>query len=622
MCGVAGFAGIGSRDNALARLKAMTDRLVHRGPDGEGRWLDPERLVALGHRRLAIIDPEGGFQPMWDAELTVGVSFNGEIYNHRDLRRTLEAKGHRFHADHSDTEVLVHGWKEWGEGLFERLNGMFAAAIYDRRAATVVLARDRMGEKPMYWSHRKGLFAFASELTALLAHPDVPRALSRRGLVKFLAHCFVPAPHTLLADVYKLRPGTLVRYRLTDDRIDERSYWTFRVEPDDRQVRRREDDLAAELAALLRQATERRLESDVPLGFLLSGGMDSSAVVAMAAGKVPPETLRTFAIGFVEPSFDESGWARRAAQAIGTVHADEICSLDGMRDGIAQLLGRIDDPPGDPSILPTHQVCSFARRHVTVALSGDGGDELFAGYDPFRALGPASVYRRFVPRAADSALASLAAALPHGTANMSLDFKLRRSLRGVRYSAEFWNPVWLGALSPDELADFAAGPIDVEDVYSEALAIWRSAESSDPVDRTLEFYTRLYLPDNNLAKTDRASMLASLELRAPFLDNDLVNFARTLPSHFKLRRGSTKYLLRQSLRQVLPADILARRKKGFGIPLAAWLKTMKEPGVPDFLPRRWLNDRWREHASGQRDWRHLLWCSLALGHSPLFGAEP
>jgi len=618
MCGIAGFAGGIGATEAPAVLRAMTAAIAHRGPDGDGFWSDPAAGVHLGHLRLAIIDRSGGYQPMWDAGETVGVVFNGEIYNHRELRAELETAGHRFRSAGSDTEVLIHGWREWGEGLFARLNGMFAFALFDRRTAELILARDRFGEKPLYWHARDGFVAFASELTALVAHPAVPRVADRRALVKFLAHGFFPAPNTALKDVRKLPAGHFLRIPVAG-RTDPtpRAYWRFKVRPDGALAQRPADDLAAELRDLLGRAVRRRLESEVPLGFLLSGGVDSSAVVALAAGTPGLRQPQTFAMGFAEPSYDESGWARAVAAAVGSKHAEEICDLAAARDELPGLLARLDEPIADPSILPTYQVCRHARRSVTVALSGDGGDELFAGYDTFRALGPARLYRALVPRGLDPLFAAAAGFLPRSDANMSFDFKMRRALRGAAFPAELWNPVWLGPLGPDEISDMMSAPADPEDLYAEALAAWRGSEAEGTTDRTLEFYTRFYLSDGILAKTDRASMLNSLELRAPFLDPEVADFAARLPASLKLRGGTGKWLLKHALRGIVPDDVLARPKKGFGIPVAAWLRDLTPPAPDGSAEDAWFARLWYEHGAGRRDGRNALFAWLSMRYCPV-----
>ncbi len=615
MCGIAGFAGAGDAGD----LKAMTDALAHRGPDGEGFYRDPVARVFLGMRRLAVIDIATGQQPMSDAEGDVWVVFNGEIYNHRDLRRELEARGHRFRTRHSDTEVLVHGYKEWGERLPARLNGMFAFAVYDRRLRILLLARDRFGEKPLYWRQTGAGFAFASELPALARHTAHPALeLDPLSVRKFFAYALFPAPASPYRGVEKLPAGGTLTVDIASGRIRRDSYWTFRLDPVPWPVgRAQEAAWIEELRHLLAQAVQRRLESDVPLGIFLSGGIDSSAVLALAAQARPAGPIDSFTIGFAEPSFDESRFAEAVAAAVGNRHQCEVCDLETARGLLPGLLGRLGEPIGDSSILPTYLLCRFARRHVTVALSGDGGDELFAGYDPFRALRMAAWYRRLVPRRVHPALRWVAGLLPRSDANLSLDFKLRRTLRGLAHPPALWSPVWIGAFGPDELAELARGPVDPEEVYAEAIQAWEENPELGLVDRTLTFFTRFYLQDGILTKTDRASSLVSLEARAPLLDNDLVEFARRLPHEMKFRNGQTKYILKSALRGVVPDLAIDRRKKGFGMPLSRWLRELPRPPVESGLPldTARLATKWDEHRVGRADHRHGLWCWLSLHHA-------
>ncbi|NQV57933.1 MAG: asparagine synthase (glutamine-hydrolyzing) [Rhodospirillales bacterium] len=618
MCGIAGFIGAGDETD----IRKMTAAIEHRGPDGEGYFVDEINRVFLGHRLLSVIDISDGAQPMWNRSHSIGVIFNGEIYNHRNLRSELESLGHQFTTDHSDTEVLVHGYEQWGENLPEHLNGMFAFAIYDRRNHQIFLSRDRFGEKPLFFTDQPGLFAFASEINSLLCHSALAPNINPVALQKFFAFGFLPAPWTPYKNIFKLHAGQSLTYRLKEMRLTKKRYWKFKIEPFERKPSLAEEkDWAQELRHLLSQAVHRRLESDVPLGFLLSGGIDSSAILALAAEHMDAERIESFTIGFTEPSFDESGFASSMAQRVGSNHHLEICDFDAAMTLIPSILAKQGEPIGDSSIIPSHMVCEFARRNVTVALSGDGGDELFAGYDPFKALALAQWYQRLVPKKLHNAVCLLAARMPKSDANMSLDFKLRRSLRGVYFRPALWNPVWMGALGPDDISDLFSEHLDVDELYSEAIELWDNCASDNHIDRTMEFFTNLYLSDDILVKSDRASMGVSLELRTPFLDIDLVNFARRLPASVKFAKGEGKLILKKALEGILPDDIIRRRKKGFGIPLSRWLKNMPIPPLDDpklqSMDMSWLADKWHRHATGKTDERHALWCWLALHHMPL-----
>jgi len=611
MCGIAGFVGEGDERT----LRAMSDAMIHRGPDGSGAFIDEAKRVFLAHRRLAVLDIAGGDQPMWNEDGRIGIIFNGEIYNHPELRRELVAKGHVFRSDHSDTEVLVHGYEEWGAELPLRLNGMFAFAIYDRIRQKLFLGRDRFGKKPLYYAARPGFFAFASELSALLRHPGVDREIDDRALRKYFAYGFIPAPISLYRGVAKLPGGHRLSYDVASDSVTTARYWLFTIEPPDRLPADPEVEWGEELRSLLSQAVKRRLISDVPLGIFLSGGIDSSAVLAFATRHAPPEQTATFSIGFHEKSFDESSYASGVAALFRSAHNHQMLSLDKASELIPHVLSRLDEPMGDSSILPTFLLCRYARQRVTVALGGDGGDELFAGYDPFKALGPATWYRRLVPGWAHKRVRSLAELLPVSERNMGLDFKIKRGLRGVSYPESAWNPAWLGALDPSELQELFRQPVHHEDVFEEAIAAWNNSGADNPVDKTLEFYTRFYLQDDILTKVDRASMMVSLEVRAPFLDNDVVDFARRIPHQYKFRDGQTKYLLKRALEGILPRDIIHRKKKGFGVPLARWLKDLQEPDTALRAPAidaAWVDRKWREHRAGKADHRLFLWCWIVL----------
>lgn len=610
MCGISGFVGEGDHTD----LQRMNTAQYHRGPDGEGQYHDQERRLYLGHRRLAILDLAGGQQPMWNEDGQVGVVFNGEIYNFTALRERLEKCGHRFQSSHSDTEVLVHGYEEWGEQLPELLSGMFAFAIYDRRQQRLFLARDRMGKKPLFYTCQLGVFAFASELSGLLAHRHVKQDIDAAALRKFFAYGFLPAPNSLYRGVKKLPGGYTLTYDLPTGAMRSRCYWRFAIEPAALTTVKPEEILAEELRHLLGEAVKTRLRSDVPIGVFLSGGIDSSATLALAGLVLPSSELHTFSIGFQEPSFDESEYARRVATHFGSQHHERLFSLEQARALADEVVNKLDEPLGDASLLPTYLLSRFARERITVALGGDGGDELFAGYDPFHALRWASAYQKLLPKWIDPALRFLVGLLPLSSRNMSLDFKLRRALRGVKYPSCYWNPIWLGAIGPEEVADLFAEPTPPEELFSEALTVWNESASKLLIDRTLEFYTRLYLQDDILVKLDRATMMTSLEGRSPFLDNAVVDFARRLPAGLKYRNGVTKYILKKAMKPLLPNEVLQRRKKGFGVPLLNWLRDWPAPnltGLPG-ISQQWLREKWSEHQRGKADHRQLLWCSIAL----------
>ncbi len=610
MCGIAGFAGSGERGH----LERMTTALTHRGPDDSGLWCEEKTGVYLGHRRLSIIDLAGGHQPMWTADGQLGIVFNGEIYNYADLREELTKLGHRFHTDHSDTEVLLIAYREWGEEMTSRLNGMWAFVIYDRAARRLFASRDRFGKKPFYYCHKGGDFIFASELRAMDHHPAVPRSLSILALKKYFAYGYIPSPHSIYEGVRKLPAGCSLTFELDSRRLKVRPYWDFVIEPFEENPENCEDAWAEELRHLLEKSVQRRLMSDVPLGIFLSGGIDSSAIAAFAAKHVPQGELNTFSIGFTEAGFDESEHALKIARKLRTHHRAETLDLDKARELLPGIVARLDEPMGDSSLLPTYLLSQITRKHVTVALGGDGGDELFAGYDPFRALKRAGLYSKLVPKPVHMGIRMAAGWIPVSHTNISLDFKIKRTLRGLSYPWNVRCPVWMGPLDPKEIRGLFQEKTPLEELYSEAIEAWDGCRQSNLVDRTMQFYVKLYLQDDILTKVDRASMMNSLEARSPFLDIDFVNFVRRIPNTYKYRNGTTKYILKKALEPVLPKSILHRSKKGFGIPIGRWLND--HPGFffgedsPSSLPMlhpAFIENKRAAHATGKNDERAFLW---------------
>jgi asparagine synthase (glutamine-hydrolysing) len=627
MCGIAGFVGQGDR----GVLQRMTDAIAHRGPDDDGHWIGESAGVFLGHRRLAIVDLSGGAQPMWTADRQLGVVFNGEIYNHAELRAELKALGCQFATDHSDTEVLLHGYREWGDAFIERLNGMWAFVIYDRAKNRLFGSRDRFGKKPLYYFHEDGTFGWASELSALLQHPRCPRNLDALSLQKYFAYAYIPAPRSIYERVSKLPGGHCFSYDLTQRQLRKWRYWEFVIEPQnvvlaERYLRKPKDKKAA-LAAeetwlhpireTLERAVQRRLMSDVPLGVFLSGGIDSSAIAALAAKHVPAGQLNTFAIGFNEPSFDESAHARFVAERLGTAHREEILDLDQALNLLPKIVAQLDEPLGDGSLLPTYLLSRFTRQHVTVALGGDGGDELFCGYDPFRALKAAELYAKLVPRPVHAGIRFLAARLPVSHENLSLDFKIKRTLMGLSYPPPLWNAVWMSALEPRDLTQLFREPCEEEEIYSEAITAWDHCRQKNPIDRALQFWTNLYLQDGILAKVDRASMMNSLEARSPFLDLEFVDLARRIPWQLKLHRAQTKWILKKALEPLLPPEIIARRKKGFGMPIGRWLRQGRfefdHRSLAPHLDTALAERKHAAHLQGKSDERLFLWSYWLLG---------
>jgi asparagine synthase (glutamine-hydrolysing) len=413
-------------------------------------------------------------------------------------------------------------------------------------------------------------------------------------------------------------PGAWLRYDLQSHNLDITEYWKFTLTPDDALTDECEDELAEELRSLLMNAVRRRMMSDVPLGVFLSGGLDSSTALIGATEALGRGAVRTFTIGFTDPSFDESHYARQVAGAFGSIHRERVLDIALAGRRIPEVLAALDEPMGDASILPTYLLCQFARENVTVALSGDGGDELFAGYDPFMALSPARTYDRLMPRAGHALARFVATRLRRSDKNMSFDFKVRRTLAGLSYPWPMRNPVWMAPLDPKEWAAVFNAPMRAEDVYGDAMAVWEREPKLDTIDRTLEFFARFYLPNDILTKVDRAAMMVSLESRAVFLDNDVVAFCQRLPNRFKLRRGVRKYLLKKALARDLAPAILNRAKKGFGIPVSKWLRSI--PPDPPLTPIEGFRmaevaRRWADHRANRADNRLFLWNWMSLHYS-------
>ncbi len=611
MCGICGFAGPGD----ASVLEAMNRRQAHRGPDGQGSYhFAPARLF-MAHNRLAIVDLAGGAQPMATADDRLTITFNGEIYNHAELRRELEGLGHRFLTDHCDTEVLLHGYSEWGTRLPERLNGMWAFALHDRARNQLFLSRDRFGKKPLFTAARPGLFAFASELSALMEHPAIPTDISHMALKKYFAYGFIPAPHSLYSAARKLPAGHNLMVDLADLSTRLTRYWSFCVEPDPVVQKKPEAYWGEAIRDTLERAVVRRLMSDVPLGVFLSGGIDSTSVTALASRHVTG--LKTFSIGFEEASFDESAHSLRAAALYGTTHHQNTLSLTTALSLLPELAARLDEPMGDSSLLPTYLLCRDTRAHVTVALGGDGADELFAGYATFKALRAAEAYAALCPKPMHKALCLVAARMPVSHGYMTMGYKVKRFLQGVAGPNRLWNPLWLAPASREELEELFSEPCDQEEVYQEAIEAWEECPSRDLVDKTLEFYTRFYMQDGILVKVDRASMLNALEVRAPYLDIEMVDLARRIPHAYKLRHGQTKYILKKALEPLMPKDILYRSKQGFGAPVGLWfqqgrLNLPEAEGFASPSPLAGLNAGFAaatalEHRQGRADHRLLLW---------------
>jgi asparagine synthase (glutamine-hydrolysing) len=616
MCGIAGILDIRARRPIEKTvLVAMRDVIRHRGPDGEGVHLEPG--VGLGHRRLSIIDVAGGAQPLYNEDGSVVVIYNGEIYNYRSLVDELVSLGHRFRT-RSDTEVIVHAWEEWGERSVERFNGMFAFALWDRNRGQAFLARDRLGIKPLYYAELPdGRVLFGSELKALLAHPGLPREIDPFAVEEFFALGYVAEPRSIYRAVKKLEPG----HTLIADRrgLTLRRYWDVVLGA---RHRGSEEELGEELVARFREAVQKRLMSEVPLGAFLSGGVDSSSVVAMMA-QVSPDPVNTCSIRFGEKDFDESRYAAEVADRYRTNHRLATVAVDdfGLVDRLASLY---DEPFADSSSMPTYRVCELARRGVTVALSGDGGDESFAGYRRYRWHSYEERVRALVPGALRAPFFGLL---------------------GRLYPKADWAPKVLRAKST--LEALALDPVEgyfhsvsilsdplrrrlFRDSFRRELGRYHAIEvlkrhldraPEHPLSRVQYLDLKTYLPGDILTKVDRASMAHSLEVRVPILDYEFVEWVAGLPPEMKLRGREGKYLFKKAMESYLPKTLLYRPKMGFAVPLASWFRgplrarvkeALASPALLDtgIFDERFLARMVEEHGSGLRDFSAAIWSVL------------
>ena len=619
MCGIAGIFDLtGEREFSRQQLETMNQTQFHRGPDEGGVFLEPG--VALAHRRLSIIDLASGQQPMRSEDGQLCVVYNGEIYNFREIAAELRQRGHQFRT-HCDTEVVLYAWREWGERCVDRFRGMFAFALYDRGARTLFLARDRFGIKPLFFAILDdGRVLFGSELKVLKAHPDLPRRIRPSALEDYFALGYVPDPDTIYRDVHKLNPGHTLLLRRGEAAAAQRCYWDLPFTP---LPTAGEADLEAELLARVREAVQVRLVSEVPLGAFLSGGVDSSAVVATMAG-LQQEPVNTCAIGFDVPRFNETDFARSVAERYGTNHLERTVSADDfdLLDGLAALY---DEPYADSSAIPTYRVCQLARERVTVALSGDGGDEHFAGYRRYRLHMGEERARGLMPLGLRRPLfGALGRIYPKADwaprflrAKTTFQALARTSVQAYLHSVSICRAEQRSQLFSPALKRALAG-YSVEAVFERHAA---NCPAADPLSLIQYLDMKTYLAGDILTKVDRASMAHSLEVRVPLLDHPLTEWVSGLGPGCKLRAGEGKYVLKKAFEPYLPREVLYRPKMGFGVPLADWFRGplkdrlrrslleggLADTGLFDGATLRRLVD---EHQRGLRDHSAPLWTLL------------
>jgi asparagine synthase (glutamine-hydrolysing) len=621
MCGLVGIFDLrGSGDIDRGLLDRMNETQFHRGPDEGGLHVEPG--VGLGHRRLSIIDLASGQQPLFNEDHSVVVVYNGEIYNFQDLAEELAALGHTFRT-HSDTEVIVHAWEQWGEACVERIRGMFAFALWDRNRQVLFLARDRLGIKPLYYAESDGgRLLFGSELKALLCHTDWPRRIDPQAVEEYFAFGYVPEPKTIFARARKLPPGHTLLVRRGAPVPEPREYWDVPFTPHAGAAD--EAALGLELIERLREAVDIRLVSEVPLGAFLSGGVDSSAVVAMMAQLNPDDPVNTCSIGFGDPKFNETAFAQQMADRYATNHWVEQVDPDAF-DLIDTLAGLYDEPYADSSAIPTYRVCELARRRVTVALSGDGGDENFAGYNRHRWHMDEERFRRWLPQGLRGPLFGLAGRLYPRLDGAPKVLRAKSTLQALARDSV---AAYMRSISV--VYDDLRGPLFAEGFRRElagyhADQVMRRhmarAPTRDPLSVVQYLDMKMYLPGDILTKVDRASMAHALEVRVPILDHKFVEWASGLPPDLKLRGQEGKYLFKKALEPHVPNDVLYRPKMGFAVPLGSWFRGPLRQRVRDALSSEVLADTGifdlgfvgrlvDDHQSGKNDYSASLWSLL------------
>jgi asparagine synthase (glutamine-hydrolysing) len=611
MCGITGFVGKGTE----ADLLRMTTSLRYRGPDFQGGQVVEN--VGFGHARLSIIDlSEGANQPFFNPDKSIGMVFNGEIYNYLANKEYLHKLNKYTFSTTSDTEVLLYLYQEFGLGMFEKLNGMFAFGLYDFQKKQMLLARDRMGKKPLYYGVFGNTLVYASEPKAILQHPLVSKELNLDALNAYLTFDYVPTPLSIFKNIHKLEPGHYLIFK--DGAIQEKkAFWNITFKHQDIGF----EDAKTQLDALLNDATACRLVADVPLGIFLSGGLDSSTV-AYYAQKNSSTPIKTYSIGFEEKSYDETDYAKAVAEKLGTDHHLQILTGQDSVKLVPEILPKLDEPFADPSVIPTYLLSKFTRQEVTVALGGDGSDELMAGYPTFTSeyFRP---YYAAMPQFIKALTTKLAGVLPVNDGNISLDFKVKQFLKGFEANPRYTHTLWMGSFTPNNKQQLFSAQALSQITNGHGLQAVDAAIAEVPnanaFDQLLNTYYRTYLIDDILVKVDRASMYASLEVRAPFLDYRVVDFLNSLPKAYKQQGYKTgKHILKELMRDKLPNDIIDRPKKGFGIPLSSWLRQDLKPFCNELLSESalqahglfnsdYVQQLKNEHFAVKQNHRKLLW---------------
>jgi asparagine synthase (glutamine-hydrolysing) len=620
MCGICGIAvSRGGPQISREILERMNESITHRGPDEDGFYVNDK--VGLASRRLSIIDLSGGRQPISNEDGTMKIVLNGEIYNYRELRSYLEKHGHDFHTQ-SDTEVILHLYEEFGTDCVQHLDGIFAFAIWNENTQELMLARDRMGIKPMYYTHLPDWqFIFGSEMKAILSNPAVERKIDLIALNEYLSYEYVPTPRTIIRNVWRLEAGHFLIYNRRGVEVHAYDSLTFRQSESRSPVNWR--DYSAALYDTLRSAVQRELVSDVPVGVLLSGGLDSSTIAALMVDLYPGR-VESFTVGFEEGSFDESHYARQVSGYLNTQHNEMILTSKRAVGLVGEISNFLDEPFADSSIIPTYLLSRFSRQKVKVVLGGDGGDELFAGYPTVLSHRLIGYYEKLVPWTLRAYLApQVMNKLKVSFDNISLDFRMRRFLAGRGVPLLVRHQRWLGSFVDQEkeaLLQQWIKPV-LRDTYYQSYEYARDCDAQEPLNQILYNDLKTYLEGDILYKVDRASMAASLEVRVPFLNREVVQFANDLPLDLKLHNFTGKFLLKKMMKGRLPAEIIHRSKKGFNMPVAYWLSGDLRELMMDmfsentitrqgFFDHHYLQQLTNEHFEHRKDNRKLLWTLL------------
>jgi len=621
VCGICGFVSLSGKlhQDSYHIIEKMNSSMTHRGPDEEGYYTDP--LICLGSRRLSIIDLKSGKQPITNENNSLQIILNGEIYNYRSLRQYLEKHGHLFKTQ-TDTEVILHLFEEFGTDCVQHLDGIFAFAIWNSQKAELFIARDRMGIKPLYYTVLKnGTFVFGSEMKVILSYPEVERDIDLISLNEYLSYEYVPTPRTIIRNIFRLEAGYFLKY----DQFGLNKFPYDRLSFQQAENRPPVDwrDYANGLYHTIRSAVQRELVSDVPVGVLLSGGIDSSTIAAMMVDLYPGK-VESFTIGFENNSFDETPYSRQVANYLGTQHNEMILTSKRAISLIEELPDIMDEPFADSSFIPTYLLSKFANEKVKVVLGGDGGDELFAGYPTLLAHQLIGLYERLIPWSVRAKVAPfLINQLAVSFENISFDFRLRRFLSGRNVPLISRHQRWLGSFLDEEkqmlMQDWIT-PV-LRDTYYQSFQHIRESDAKFSLNQILYHDLKMYLEGDILYKVDRASMANSLEVRVPLLNRAVVDYAMQLPANLKLNKFTSKYILKKAVRNILPSNIINRPKKGFNMPVAYWLNTDLRPLLMDMLSQNfvkeqglfnqeYVNKLLQEHFSHQKDNRKLLWTIL------------